>query len=88
MSLNDWSLLYFGIGAIYMFGIYFSLFTKLTFGKILFVILAWIAHVGVTLAYGIGTGQIGFVFLFGLEVVMILLMLIQFGRIQNANSDS
>jgi hypothetical protein len=88
MSLNDWSLVYFATSAIYMFGIFFSLFTKLTFGKILFVILAWIAHVAVTLVYGIGTGQIGFIFLFGLEVVMVLLMLVQFGRIQNANSDS
>lgn len=88
MSLNDWSLLYFGMSAIYMFGIYFSLFTKLTFGKILFVILAWMAQVGVTLSYGIATKQIGFIFLAGLEVVMMLLMLIQFGRIQNANSDS
>lgn len=88
MSLTDWSLLYFAISAIYMFGIYFSLFTKLTLAKTVFVILAWMAHVGVTLAYGIGTSQIGFVFLAGLEIIMISLMLIQFGRIQNANSDS
>ncbi len=88
MSLNDWSLIYFASFAIYMFGIYFSLFTSLTVPKILFVILAWIANATVTLVYGIATSQIGFIFLFGLEIILVMLMFIQFGRLQNEDSKS
>lgn len=88
MSLNDWSLLYFASIAIYMFAMFFSLFTILTVAKVIFVILAWVMHVGVTLAYGISTSQVGFIFLFGLEIIMIMLMFIQFGRLHNENSKS
>jgi len=88
MTLNDWSLLYFGISAIYAFAIYFSLFTNLTVGKIFFVILAWLTHVGVTLSYGIATRQVGFIFLFGLELIIVILISISIGRVKNANSNS
>ena len=88
MSLNDWSLLYCASISIYMFAMFFSLFTNLTVAKVIFVILAWITHIGVTLTYGISTSQIGFIFLFGLEIIMTMLMFIQFGRLDNEDSES
>lgn len=88
MTLNDWSLVYFAITAIYTFAVYVSLFTNLTIGKMFFVILAWLAHVSVTLTYGIATQQIGFIFLFGLELMTITLIFISIGRSNNANSNS
>ena len=88
MSLNEWSLIYFAVSAIYMFGIFFSLFTNLTIGKVFFVIVAWLANVSITLVYGIATSQVGFMFLSGLELVITMLMFIQFGRLQNEDSNS
>ena len=88
MSLNDWSLIYFSSFAIYMFSIFFSLFTSLTVSKLLFVVTAWIVSTVITLIYGIATSQTGFIFLFGLEIILVILMLIQFGRLQNEDSES
>jgi len=88
MSLNDWSLLYFASISIFMFTMFFSLFTTLTVARMILVIVSWIANVSVTLFYGIFTSQIGFIFLAGVEVLMVMLIFIQLGRSQNDNSES
>lgn len=88
MSLNEWSLLYFAVYSIFMFTMFFSLFTTLTVARMILVIVSWIANVSVTLFYGIFTSQIGFIFLAGVEVLMVMLIFIQLGRSQNDNSES
>lgn len=85
MSLNEWSLLYFGVTALYFIVLYISLFTRLSVTKIFLSILAFMAQVGVTLAYGLSTNQIGFSLLFLFQLIIVTLMFIQYGRAQNAN---
>jgi len=72
MTLNDWSILYFAVTAIYYVTIYFAMFRNPNILKFILLVLVWIAHLATTLVYGIMTGQVGFVLLFGLELAMIL----------------
>lgn len=88
MSLESWSLLYFAVSAFYYFSIYISLFTTLNVAKILFNVVAFTVLLGVTLAYGINTGQTGLIFLAGLQLLIVMLMFIQYGRLFNENNDS
>jgi len=81
MTLNEWSILYFGITAIYYLTIYFAMFRNPNIPKFILLIFMWIAHMSVTLAYGIFTGQVGFILLFGLELSMILLVYIMVGKL-------
>jgi hypothetical protein len=76
MTLNDWSILYFAVTAIYYVTIYFAMFRNPNILKFLLLIVVWFAHLGTTLTYGIVTGQVGFVLLFGLELAMILFVYI------------
>jgi hypothetical protein len=71
MTLNDWSILYFAVTAIYYVTIYFAMFRNPSAMKFIFLIFMWLAHITTMLAYGIATGQVGFILLFGLELAMI-----------------
>jgi hypothetical protein len=88
MSLEQWSLLYFAVSAIYYFAVFFSLFTALNLIKIFLTVLAFMAQLGVTLAYGISTDQIGLVFLAGTQVLVIILMFTQYGRVTNEDNNA
>lgn len=72
MTLNDWSIVYFAMTAIYYVTVYFAMFRNPNILKFLLLIVVWMAHLGVTLTYGIVTGQVGFILLFGLELAMIV----------------
>ena len=88
MSLNEWSLVYFTATLIFMIMQVLSLFTKLTFGKVFFTIIAWVIFCGVTLAYGIATNQLGFIMLFVAQLLMVLIMFIFYGKAVNGNQES
>lgn len=88
MSLNDWSLVFFGATfALYM-AIYYAMFTKPHTITFLFTFLLWAISMGVKLVYGLATDQIGFVLLFFLDLLMIFLVFIIAGRYLNDNQDS
>lgn len=72
MTLNDWSIVYFAVTAIYYLTIYFAMFRNPNILKFILLVFVWLAHLVTTLIYGIMTGQIGFVLLFGLELAMIM----------------
>jgi hypothetical protein len=72
MTLNDWSIVYFAITAIYYVTIYFAMFRNPNVFKFLLLVVVWLLHLATTLVYGIVTGQVGFVLLFGLELAMIV----------------
>ena len=76
MTLNDWSLLIFGISALYYFIIYVTIFYKPTFMGFILLFFTWVAHVVINFIYGVSTGQIGFVFLSFLDIVMIVCVFI------------
>jgi hypothetical protein len=76
MTLNDWSILYFSVTALYYVTIYFSMFRNPSVPKFILLVFVWLAHLGTTLVYGVATGQVGFVLLFGLELAMILFVYI------------
>lgn len=81
MSLNDWSIVVFGFSVIYYLAIYYSIFKNPSAGKFLFLALVWVINSIVTLVYGIATDQIGFVLLFFLEWMMIVIAFIESGRV-------
>lgn len=88
MSLNDWSLIIFGSTlALYMM-IYFAMFSKPNVVSFLFVFILWSISTGVKLVYGLVTDQIGFVLLFFLDLVMMLLVFAISGRYINDNSNA
>jgi hypothetical protein len=76
MTLNDWSLVVFSVTVIYYFTIYFSLFRNPSLGKFFVLVIVWILHMLTLLVYGISTGQIGFVFIFFLEIIMVGLVFV------------
>ena len=86
MTLNDWSLVYFAATAFYLFVFYITIFRAQRLYKFILMIFAWALHLGVTLTYGIATGQIGFVFVFGLEVALALVMFTMTGKMVKANA--
>lgn len=88
MSINEWSLVYFGACALFMLMTIISLFTKLTIGKILLTIVAWFISCGTTLVYGIYTDQFGFILLFASQIIMVITMFIFYGRAINGNKES
>lgn len=81
MSLNDWSLIVFGFSAVYYVTIYYSIFRNPTPGKFGFLAIVWAINSIVTLFYGIATDQIGFILLFFLEWIMIIISFIESGRV-------
>lgn len=88
MSLNDWSLIFFGSTfALYMM-IYFAMFTRPHMITFIFMFIIWSSNMGVKLVYGLATDQIGFVLLFFLDLLMIFLVFVIAGRYVNDNSES
>lgn len=88
MSVEQWSIVYFIVSFFYYLAILISLYTVLNVKKILLTILAFIAQCAVALAYGIFTNQIGLALVSVLQVVMVIIMFIQYGRLFNENQDS
>jgi len=88
MSLNEWSLVYFGSTVLFMFMQILSLFAKLTIGKIIFTILFWLVACAGTLVYGIATSQIGFILLFTAQILMVGIIFVFYGRTINGNQKS
>jgi len=88
MSIEQWSIVYFAVSCLYYIAIFISLFTLLNMSKIITVILAFILQIAVTLAYGINTNQIGLVLVSIVQVIMVILIFIQYGRLVNENQDS
>ena len=81
MSLNDWSIIVFGFSAIYYLAIYYSIFKNPAPGKFALLAFVWVINSIVTLVYGIATDQIGFILLFFLEWMMIIITFIESGRV-------
>ena len=88
MSIEQWSIIYFVASCLYYMTIFISLFTMLNLLKIFSVILAFLVQLAVTLAYGINTNQIGLVLVSIVQVLMVILIFIQYGRLINENQDS
>lgn len=88
MSLNQWSLIYFGISVLYFTCMLISLFSSLTFQKIIVVAIAFLAQCGVLFFYGISTNQTGLVLVSLLQIFVVALMFIYYGRLFNENKDS
>ena len=87
MSLNSWSLVYFAVTAVYYFTLYVTLFRTHTVAKFLIMGFVWLISLGTTLVYGIATQQIGFVFIFAMEVMLAVIMFTATGKmLQNANN--
>lgn len=87
MTLNDWSLVYFAATALYYFVLYVTIFRAQRLHKFIIMAITWAIHLGVTLVYGIATGQIGFVFVFALEVALAIVMFTMTGKMVKANAD-
>lgn len=58
------------------------MFTPPNIAKFIFAAFIWFVQLFVTLIYGMATGQIGFVMLFFLEVVMIMLVFSVTGKMK------
>lgn len=76
MSLNDWSLILFGFTVFFYMTVYFTVFHNPTVVKFAFLALAWVIHQASVLVYGIATKQIGFIGMFILELIMVMLVFV------------
>ena len=81
MTLQDWSLVVFGATALLYFMVYLSIFQNPSVGKFLFLILAWIIHSATLVWYGIATGQVGFIMIVLLEIMMTTFVYIITGKV-------
>lgn len=87
MSLNDWSLVYFAATALYYFTLYVTLFRQARVSKFIFMAIVWTISLATTLVYGIATQQIGFVFIFLMEIALAIVMFTSTGKmLSNANN--
>lgn len=73
MSINDWSLVYFAAMSLYMFINLLSTIGFMKLWKFISVALAWMMLQGVTLIYALNTNQIGFIFIIGLNIIIVIL---------------
>lgn len=83
MSLEAWSLVIFGTTTLLYMSVFISMFQNPSIKKFFFVFFAWVVHLIATLWYGIATGQIGFVLLFFMELIMIVFVYIITGKVLN-----
>lgn len=88
MSISQWSLIYFFILVVYFIFMFISLFSPLTFQKIIAVSIAFFIQCSVLFFYGISTDQIGLVLVSLLQVFVVVLMFIYYGRLFNENKNS
>lgn len=56
--------------------VYFTVFHNPTVVKFAFLALAWVIHQASVLVYGIATKQIGFIGMFILELIMVMLVFV------------
>lgn len=82
MSLTSWSIVFFVAQLVLYLSIYFAMFTPPNMAKFVLAAFVWFIQLFVTLIYGMATGQIGFVMLFFLEVVMIMLVFAITGKMK------
>jgi hypothetical protein len=88
MSLNSWSLIFFGSQALLYLSIYFAMFsTPPNMLKFIFATFLWFVQLFVTLIYGMSTGQIGFVLIFFLEIAMIMFVYTVTGKMKYYDSN-
>lgn len=83
MSLNDWSIVIFGVTFLSYMTIYFAMFTKPHAVTFIITFITWAAAMITKLLYGLATDQIGFVLLFFLDIFMIFLVFVITGRYIN-----
>lgn len=81
MSLNEWSIVFFGFSFLYYLSLYYSMFNNPSPPKFIFCTVIWIINSFVTLVYGMATDQIGFILLFFLEWAMIILVFTATGKV-------
>lgn len=74
MSLTAWSVVFFIAQALFYVSIYAAMFTKVSAPKFILAVFMWFVQLFVTLIYGMSTGQIGFVMIFFLEIMMIMMV--------------
>ena len=83
MSLNSWSLVFFGSQALLYLSIYFAMFSSPpALSKFIVAGLLWFAQLFVTLIYGMSTEQIGFIMMFFLEIAMIMFVYVITGKMK------
>lgn len=82
MSLTSWSIVFFIAQFTLYLSIYFAMFTPPNVAKFILAAFIWFIQLFVTLIYGMATGQIGFVMLFFLEVIMIMMVFAVTGKMK------
>jgi hypothetical protein len=88
MSLNSWSIVFFGSQALLYLSVYFAMFSvPPSIFKFIVAGLLWFVQLFVTLIYGMSTGQIGFVLIFFLEIAMIMFVYTITGKMKKYDSD-
>lgn len=85
MSLNSWSLVYFAFQSLFMIGIGIAMFSRISTGKFLFAVLAWLVQLSSVIIYGMATNQLGFVLLFFVEIILLVVGLIVIGKNDEGN---
>lgn len=88
MSLNEWSLVFFGSTFAMYMAIYYAMFTRPHALTFLITFILWFANMTTKLIYGLATDQIGFVLLFFLDMFMIFLVFVIAGRYINDNQNN
>lgn len=87
MTLLQWSIVMFASTFIFYFFIYYSMFTRTSIFKFFLLAIVWILHEIITLVYGIATEQIGFVMIFSLDWVILIMIFAISGRyLKNENN--
>lgn len=82
MSLTSWSIVFFTAQLVLYLSIYFAMFTPPNIAKFILATFVWFLQLFVTLIYGMATDQIGFIMLFFLEVIMIMMVYVVTGKMK------
>jgi MFS superfamily sulfate permease-like transporter len=83
MSLNDWSLVMFGVTGLYYAMLYWTVFRRPNMLNYIILICTWLLTVGMNLVYGIATRQVGFIFIFLSTIALAMAVLITTERSSN-----
>jgi len=81
MSLQAWSLVYFGSTALLYFMIYMSMFQSPSIKRFFLLVVSWVVHMTALMWYGIATAQLGFILMFFLELMMIAFVYVITGKV-------
>ena len=87
MTLEQWSLVVFGITALWNLVAFVAFFHNPTIRKFVFLLFVWVAKMSVVAWYGFATDQMGFILISFFEVLMIFFIYIIAGKVlANANN--